>query len=123
MGSARESSGEDASEHPTSARSLQLDVKDMTGHSDNRSNYGGNAEHEDSARKQEKQGGKHAHGKCPDLAARPRRLGCRVLLELGRRKPVEAAGVNNVKAKFVTIYQTDPLELFGNQFGIQRMRP
>ena len=29
---------------------------------------------------------------------------------------MEAAGVNNVKAKFDTIYDTDPQGLFGNQF-------
>ena len=98
----------------------QLDVEDMTGHSDNRSGNGGSGELKESAWKSkgESMDVGSARTLPPDLINQTAGSCVNLAADNPWRLPVP----KTFKAKFETIDKTDPLELFGNQFGIQRTR-
>ena len=99
----------------------QLDVEDMTGHSDNRSGNGGSGELKESAWKSkgESMDVGSARTLPPDLMDQTAGFCVDLVADNPWRLPVPKTS----KAKFETIDKTDLLELFGNQFGIQRTRP
>ena len=93
----------------------------MTGHSDNRSGNGGSGELKESAWKSkgESMDAASARTLAPDLIDQTFRVRVNLAADNPWRLPVPKTS----KAKFETIDKTDTLELFGNQFGIQKTRP
>ena len=93
----------------------------MTGHSDNRSGNGGSGELKEGACKSkgESMDVRSARTLPPDLMDQTAGSCVNLAADNPWRLPVPKTS----KAKFETIDKTDPLALFGNQFGIQRTRP